>query len=81
MKTRAQDSQAEFLSVLIDAHEGLSSSQSSTLNARLLLELSQRVGSIDVLRDAVNEARRITLAADERRTKPFHRTSKARKYT
>jgi len=67
MKPCAEEARSEFLGVLIDAHEGLSESQSMKLNAYLLLALSRRVKSIEVLRNAVEEARQRTLANDERR--------------
>ncbi|MDM0071529.1 DUF2783 domain-containing protein [Variovorax sp. J31P207] len=69
MKVSAHVSPSEFVAVLMAAHEGLSSSQSLTLNAHLLLGLSQRVGSIDVLREAVEEARLSTLAGEPHRTR------------
>ena len=42
--------------LLIEAHRGLSDSESAALNARLVLVLAQQVGDIDVLRAALELA-------------------------
>ncbi|SEA86461.1 DUF2783 domain-containing protein [Variovorax sp. YR216] len=47
----------EFYEALIEAHQDLSLAQSQALNARLVLLLSNHIGSVDVLREALHEAR------------------------
>lgn len=47
----------EFYEALLDAHRGLTSSQSQDLNARLILLLSNHIGDLPVLRDALRRAR------------------------
>lgn len=46
-----------FYEALLRAHEGLSDSDSSALDARLVLILANQVGDIAVLRDALAAAR------------------------
>jgi hypothetical protein len=46
-----------FYAALIDAHRGLSEAQSSALNARLILLLANHIGTMTVLRDALDKAR------------------------
>ena len=46
-----------FYAALIETHRGLSDSQSSALNARLILLLANHIGAISVLRDALAKAR------------------------
>lgn len=41
----------------MDAHQGLSESQSHLLNARLILVLANHIGDLDVLKDAIQLAR------------------------
>lgn len=43
---------------LIAYHDGLSDAQSQALNAALVLLLANHVGDMDVLREAIAEARR-----------------------
>ena len=43
---------------LIACHDGLSDAQSQALNAALVLLLANHVGDMDVLREAIAEARR-----------------------
>ena len=43
---------------LIACHDGLSEAQSQALNAALVLLLANHVGDMDVLREAMAEARR-----------------------
>ena len=48
----------DFYDALIHAHEGLSDAQSESFNARLLLLLANHIGDVDVLREAIELARR-----------------------
>jgi hypothetical protein len=48
----------DFYEALIDAHRDLSDEQSERLNARLILLLSNHIGDIAVLREALALARR-----------------------
>jgi hypothetical protein len=43
--------------LLIDAHRGLSDAESAALNSRLILILANQIGSLDVLRSAIELAR------------------------
>ena len=47
----------DFYAALIEAHRGLTTAQSHALNARLVLLLANHVGSLDVLREALDAAR------------------------
>jgi hypothetical protein len=47
----------DFYEALIDAHRDLSIAQSHALNARLVLLLSNHVGELGVLREALSIAR------------------------
>ncbi|MEL6465842.1 MAG: DUF2783 domain-containing protein [Pseudomonadota bacterium] len=47
-----------FYDELLAAHEGLSKDESDALNARLILVLANHVGDRDVLRAALEAARR-----------------------
>jgi predicted protein tyrosine phosphatase len=47
----------DFYQTLIDAHAGLSESQSAALNARLILLLANQVGDYETLREAIAAAR------------------------
>ena len=47
----------DFYEMLIDAHRDLSDEQSAALNARLILLLSNHIGDIAVLREALALAR------------------------
>ena len=47
----------DFYEALIDAHQDLSAADSHALNARLVLLLANHIGSIDVLREAMQAAR------------------------
>ena len=46
-----------FYDTLIAAHHGLTDAQSELLNARLILLLSNHVGNLSVLREAITLAR------------------------
>jgi hypothetical protein len=48
----------DFYAALMAAHEGLSFEESAALNARLVLILANQVGDLDVLRAALEAARR-----------------------
>jgi len=47
----------DFYEALIDAHRDLSTDDSHALNARLVLLLANHIGSLDVLRQALQAAR------------------------
>lgn len=47
-----------FYEALLAAHRDLSDEESAALNARLVLLLANHVGDIEVLREALEEARR-----------------------
>ena len=47
----------DFYEALIEAHQGLSTSESHALNARLVLLLANQVGTLAVLRQALDAAR------------------------
>jgi hypothetical protein len=43
---------------LVDAHSDLSEAESAALNARLILLLANHIGDLEVLREAIETARR-----------------------
>lgn len=47
----------DFYQMLIDTHRGLSDEQSAMLNAKLILILSNHIGDLAVLREAMALAR------------------------
>lgn len=47
----------DFYEALIDTHRDLSNEQSQELNAALILLLANHVGDMDVLREALHQAR------------------------
>ena len=47
----------DFYAALVELHRGLSDEQSELVNARLILLLSNHVGDIEVLREAMRRAR------------------------
>lgn len=47
----------EFYECLIEAHRDLSIAQSHAMNAALVLLLSNHIGDIDVIREALEKAR------------------------
>ena len=47
----------DFYEQLLNAHEGLSKEQSDALNARLILVLSNHIGDMDILEQALNAAK------------------------
>jgi len=47
----------DFYQLLIDTHRGLSEEQSAMVNAKLILILSNHIGDISVLREAIQMAR------------------------
>ncbi len=53
------ESPDDFYEALIAAHEGLAIDASHALNARLVLLLANHIGSLDVLREALDAAREI----------------------
>jgi hypothetical protein len=46
----------DFYEKLLNAHEGLNKEQSDALNARLILILSNHIGDMDILEQALNAA-------------------------
>ena len=55
----------DFYEMLIDTHRGLTEEQSRDVNAKLILLLANHVGDIEVLREAMDIARRGQQSADE----------------
>ena len=47
----------DFYEMLIEAHRGLTDAQSAMLNAKLILLLSNHIGDLDVIREALDQAR------------------------
>ncbi len=47
----------DFYQALIEAHAGLTDAQSAALNARLVLLLSNQIGDLNTLRQAIAAAR------------------------
>ena len=47
----------DFYEALLEAHEGLSGTQSAALNSRLILLLANHIGDVDVIRQALRAAR------------------------
>lgn len=55
--TQNIDDYDDFYELLIDTHQGLDDGQSNMLNAQLILLLSNHIGSLPVLREALVLAR------------------------
>lgn len=53
-----------FYANLIESHEGLSTSQSQAMNAALVLMLSNHLGDLEVLKEAIALARQTALESD-----------------
>ncbi len=51
------ESPDDFYEALIEAHRDLENAESQALNARLILLLANHIGSLDVLQQALHEAR------------------------
>ena len=51
------ESPDDFYEALIEAHRDLGNAESQALNARLILLLANHIGSLDVLQQALHEAR------------------------
>ena len=51
------DAPDDFYEALLDAHQGLSTEDSHAFNARLVLVLANHIGSLPVLRKALEAAR------------------------
>ena len=47
-----------FYEMLINAHDGLSNSDSRLLNANLILLLANQVGKVEILEEAISVARK-----------------------
>jgi hypothetical protein len=56
------DAPDAFYEALIEAHRDLTPAQSHALNARLVLLLANHVGALDVLKQALDAARRNVLS-------------------
>ena len=54
---RAYSAGDDFYQALIDTHRDLSGEQSARVNARLVLLLSNHIGDLEVLREAMDIAR------------------------
>lgn len=52
----------EFYECLINAHRDLSTNESNAMNAALVLLLSNHIGDLDVISQALEEARRSVMA-------------------
>lgn len=52
----------EFYERLISAHRDLSTNESNAMNAALVLLLSNHIGDLDVVSQALDEARRSVMA-------------------
>ena len=65
----------DFYEVLISTHQGLPTEESHAMNARLVLLLSNHIGDLDVLREALRiargkpEAAESSMAADRTATR------------
>lgn len=55
----------DFYAELLSAHEGLSDDQSAALHARLVLLLSNHLGDLSIIREALSAARKSVLARQE----------------
>lgn len=51
------DAPDDFYEALIETHSNLETAESQALNARLVLVLANHIGSLDVLRQALQVAR------------------------
>jgi hypothetical protein len=51
--------------LIVEAHRGISDAQSADLDAALVLVLANHIGDIDVLRDAIELAKRRVLDATQ----------------
>lgn len=60
----------DFYEALIDTHQGLSTADSHALNARLVLLLANHIGSLEVLREALQAARDSRAPDDPARDQP-----------
>lgn len=54
----------DFYALLIESHEGLSESQSHTMNAALVLMLSNHIGQPELLKQAFQMARQTAEQSD-----------------
>jgi len=57
------DAPDDFYEALLEAHRDLGPDESHALNARLVLLLSNHIGALDVLREALQAARDSSPAA------------------
>ncbi|MHA6263108.1 DUF2783 domain-containing protein [Arenibacterium sp. CAU 1754] len=54
---RLSPQQDDFYNALMDAHTGLSETDSHALNARLVLMMANRIGDLEALTDILTTAR------------------------
>ena len=54
----------DFYAMLIESHEGLSTSQSHAMNAALVLIMSNHIGNTTVIHQALEAARATALESD-----------------
>lgn len=47
-----------FYAALLEAHQGLTDEESTQLNARLVLILANQVGDVEILKAAIDKARK-----------------------
>ena len=47
----------DFYALLIEAHRGMTDEQSAMLNAKLILLLCNHIGDLEVIREALDQAR------------------------
>ncbi len=54
---RLSPQQDDFYNALMDAHAGLSDTQSHALNARLVLLMANQIGNLEILKDLMETGR------------------------
>ncbi len=54
---RLSPQQDDFYNALMDAHAGLSDTQSHALNARLVLLMANQIGELEILKDLMETGR------------------------
>lgn len=54
---RLSPQQDDFYNALMDAHAGLSDTQSHALNARLVLLMANQIGDLEILKDLMETGR------------------------
>ena len=67
LSTRSNfDKPDDAFRAIVEAHRGLSSEASADLDAALVLILANHIGDLDILREAIELAKRRMLEATER---------------